>query len=260
MGRVVKIGALLLLGLVWTDCIFAADASQTRNLDSLLLALRDRDQAVRREVLRLSQQSPSPVDSLLSAYARMQEVDAGNQRMVAGLLEEGWPEEISDEAGEALWLVIDHADLEMQRRFMPLVEEQVKAGRLAKSSYATLLDRMLMRENRPQRYGTQTRSFTRIVEGDSVCGQRVCYVWPVEHPASLDSLRAAMGLIPIGEYLQAVEETYGGRCIWNPELTVEQLEALLIAGIGVLEENLQKNEGLSVDFRFRSESSAIFVS
>lgn len=110
---------------------------------------------------------------------------------------------------------------------MPLVEEQVKAGRLAKSSYATLLDRMLMRENRPQRYGTQTRSFTRIVEGDSVCGQRVCYVWPVEHPASLDSLRAAMGLIPIGEYLQAVEETYGGRCIWNPELTVEQLEALL---------------------------------
>ena len=179
MGRVVKIGALLLLGLVWTGCIFAADASQTRNLDSLLLALRDRDQAVRREVLRLSQQSPSPVDSLLSAYARMQEVDAGNQRMVAGLLEEGWPEEISDEAGEALWLVIDHADLEMQRRFMPLVEEQVKAGRLSKSSYATLLDRMLMRENRPQRYGTQTRSFTRIVEGDSVCGQRVCYVWPV---------------------------------------------------------------------------------
>ena len=82
MGRVVKIGALLLLGLVWTGCIFAADASQTRNLDSLLLALRDRDQAVRREVLRLSQQSPSPVDSLLSAYARMQEVDAGNQRMV----------------------------------------------------------------------------------------------------------------------------------------------------------------------------------
>ena len=239
MGRVVKIGALLLLGLVWTGCIFAADASQTRNLDSLLLALRDRDQAVRREaadlahvrqlreVLRLSQQSPSPVDSLLSAYARMQEVDAGNQRMVAGLLEEGWPEEISDEAGEALWLVIDHADLEMQRRFMPLVEEQMKAGRLAKSSYATLLDRMLMRENRPQRYGTQTRSFTRIVEGDSVCDQRVCYVWPVEHPASLDSLRAAMGLIPIGEYLQAVEETYGGRCIWNPELTVEQLEALL---------------------------------
>ena len=67
MGRVVKIGALLLLGLVWTGCIFAADASQTRNLDSLLLALRDRDQAVRREVLRLSQQSPSPVDSLLSA-------------------------------------------------------------------------------------------------------------------------------------------------------------------------------------------------
>ncbi len=227
MGRVVKIGALLLLGLVWTGCIFAADASQTRNLDSLLLALRDRDQAVRREVLRLSQQSPSPVDSLLSAYARMQEVDAGNQRMVAGLLEEGWPEEISDEAGEALWLVIDHADLEMQRRFMPLVEKQVKAGRLAKSSYATLLDRMLMRENRPQRYGTQTRSFTRIVEGDLVCDQRVCYVWPVEHPASLDSLRAAMGLIPIGEYLQAVEETYGGRCIWNPELTVEQLEALL---------------------------------
>lgn len=173
MGRVVKIGALLLFGLVWTGCIFAADASQTRNLDSLLLALRDRDQAVRREVLRLSQQSPSPVDSLLSAYARMQEVDAGNQRMVAGLLEEGWPEEISDEAGEALWLVIDHADLEMQRRFMPLVEEQMKTGRLAKSSYATLLDRMLMRENplsATERRRAPLRESSRVIR----CATSVC--------------------------------------------------------------------------------------
>ncbi len=95
-------------------------------------------------------------------------------------------------ASEALWLVIDHADLEMQRRFMPLVEEQME-GRASfeiELCHASGPDADAGK-TAPQRYGTQTRSFTRIIEGDSIVrGQRVCYVWPVEHPASLDSLRA----------------------------------------------------------------------
>lgn len=217
MKRTKMAMARWLLGLCGLLC---AQALEARNLDSLLRAVRDRDQAVRMEVIRLSQQVPPQVDSLLAASARIEEVDAANRRIVSDLLAEGWPEGLSDEANEAIWLVIDHADLAMQRRWMPLVEEQMAAGRVSKSNYATLLDRMLMREGRPQRYGTQTCSSTRLVAADSARVERICRLWPVESPERLDSLREAMGLDPIGDYLRAVEEVYGAPCLWDPSLGV----------------------------------------
>lgn len=192
-----------------------------QNLDSLLRTVHDRDQAVRLEVLRLSQQEPQQVDSLLAACARMEEVDARNRQIVSSLLENGWPEGLSDEANETIWLVIDHADLAMQRRFMLLVEEQMRAGRISGASYATLLDRMLMREGRPQRYGTQTHASTLLVDGAPQRVERICRLWPVESPERLDSLREAVGLEPIDDYLRAVGESYGAPCTWDPTLGVE---------------------------------------
>ena len=213
--------------LLWTGLLGWSLHLPARNLDSLLRVVHDRDQAVRAEVIRLSQQTPPAVDSLMAAYGRMQAVDAENQRVVSELLEGGgWPEGLSEAANETIWLVIDHADLEMQKRWMPLIEEQMAAGTISKSSYATLLDRMLMRENRPQRYGTQTCSLTHIVEADSTHMEQRIWLWPVEQPERLDSLRKVMGLAPIATYLREVEEVYGAPCLWDPKLTVEQIEAL----------------------------------
>lgn len=212
---------LLLTGILVGNLHLAA-----RNLDSLLRVVHDRDQAVREEVIRLSQQVPPSADSLMAAYARMQAVDAENQRVVSDLLGRGWPEGLPDEANETIWLVIDHAGLGMQKRWMPLIQKQAEAGRISKSSYATLLDRMLMREKRPQRYGTQTVSVSRMIEGDSTRMERQCWLWPVENPDRLDSLRDAMGLIPVAVYLREVERVYGAPCLWDPQLSVEQVEAL----------------------------------
>lgn len=213
--------------LLWAGLLGSSLHLSARNLDSLLRVVHDRDQAVRAEVIRLSQQTPPAVDSLMAAYGRMQAVDAENQRVVSELLEGGgWPEGLSEAANETIWLVIDHADLEMQRRWMPLIEAQMAAGRVSKSSYATLLDRMLMREKRPQRYGTQTVSVSRVIEGDSTRTEQQCWLWPVEQPERLDSLRNAMELGPIGEYLRTVETVYGIPCRWDPTLSVEQIEAL----------------------------------
>lgn len=213
--------------LLWAGLLGWSLHLSARNLDSLLRVVHDRDQAVRAEVIRLSQQTPPAVDSLMAAYGRMQAVDAENQRVVSELLEGGgWPEGLSEAANETIWLVIDHADLEMQRRWMPLIEAQMAAGRVSKSSYATLLDRMLMREKRPQRYGTQTVSVSRVIEGNSTRTEQQCWLWPVEQPERLDSLRKAMELGPIGEYLRTVETVYGIPCRWDPTLSVEQVEAL----------------------------------
>lgn len=199
-----------------------------QELDALLRRAGERDQAVRREMMRWMQHQPVVADSLYAASLRMEEADAENQRFVAELLgTHGWPDGVSDEANEAIWLVIDHADLEMQRRFLPIIEEQVRVGRISMSSYATLLDRILMREGRPQRYGTQTvmRNCT-LVDGEmQAAEQAICYLWPVASPERLDSLRAAAGLEPIGEYLQLVGKTYGTTCIWDRALGVEELSS-----------------------------------
>lgn len=199
-----------------------------QGLDSMLRRLGERDQAVRRELIRWMQHQPVVADSLYAASLRMEAVDAENQRIVSELLDaQGWPEGISDEAHEAIWLVIDHADLEMQRRYLPVVEARMQAGYIRKSSYVTLLDRVLMREGRPQRYGTQTVSLNRtFVDGEShPAGQAICYLWPVESPEQLDSLRAAADLEPIDEYLRLVGESYGMNCIWDRSLRVEDLSS-----------------------------------
>jgi hypothetical protein len=60
-------------------------------------------------------------------------------------------------------------------------------------------DRMLMNAGKPQKYGTQAYS---LVED----GKTVIYIWPVEDPDRLDTLRKSVGLMPIGAYLEIVKQ------------------------------------------------------
>ena len=53
--------------LLWTGLLGWSLHLPARNLDSLLRVVHDRDQSVRAEVIRLSQQTPPAVDSLRNA-------------------------------------------------------------------------------------------------------------------------------------------------------------------------------------------------
>lgn len=53
--------------LLWTGLLGWSLHLPARNLDSLLRVVHDRDQAVRAEVIRFSQQTPPAVDSLRNA-------------------------------------------------------------------------------------------------------------------------------------------------------------------------------------------------
>ena len=52
------------------------------------------------------------------------------------------------------------------------------------------------------------------------------YVYPIENPGVLDSLRASVGLAPMAEYLDQVSITTGLEVQYNPSMTIEQLEKL----------------------------------
>ena len=101
----------------------------------------------------------------------------------------GWlgPDSIGEPGTVTLWVVIQHADLKTQEKYLPMMKDAVKNGKARPQDLAYLEDRIEMGNRRPQIFGTQyilgydgTMKFYKI--GDK---------------KAVDSLRAQMGLIPL---------------------------------------------------------------
>lgn len=200
--------------------------SRAQNPDSLLREAAARDQQVRMQLLEMNRRvnggeySAALVDSLVAAGAEMERIDRENMRLVASLLRDGLPEGLAAESYDAVWLIIDHAPLKEQKRYLPLLREAAGRGVISAYKLATLEDRVAMYEERPQRYGTQSYQ-------TNVGGETVIYVWPVEHPEQLDSLREAIGTCPMAEYVRLLEETSGAQVVYDPALTVDSLKRIV---------------------------------
>lgn len=189
-----------------------------RQYDRILEEVYDKDQAVR-EWTVLSSLS---YDEIVAYSTEMALTDSLNQVTVFGILDkEGWPARLSDKANQAIWLVIDHSDLATRRKYLDLVKAKAEEGVLDKSDYATLNDRVLMEEGKPQIYGTQIKITGTIIFGEEQT--LPMYLWPVEDPAALDSLRSSIGLPPIEEYLES-SGLFGLPVVWDPTRTVADFQ------------------------------------
>lgn len=89
------------------------------------------------------------------------------------------------------WLVIQHAPLEKQLQYFPMIEQAAQTGELPRSNWALLLDRIRMRQGQPQVYGSQ-------VVRDPDTGQWIIH--PIEDEANVDKRRAEIGLEPLEDY------------------------------------------------------------
>lgn len=206
----------------------AAAQTPQRDTDSLLRAVRERDQKLRMDVMNYY--AKGQVDSVMLAAEQLEQTDVENQRIVFGLLDAGgWPEGLSDEANSAIFLVIDHAEVEVQKRYYRDVVKAARRGYIGRSSQVTLRDRILMYENKRQKYGTQTVSFSR---GDSTA----CYVWPVARPQSLDRRRSRVGLPTMDEYVKMVGEGFDFDVVWDKTIDVEALNRMRSGSQTVVEE------------------------
>jgi hypothetical protein len=84
-----------------------------------------------------------------------------NKELQVELLEiiekNGWPKstEVGEVAATSAFLVIQHADLAKQKQYLPTIEALCKKGEANWESYAMMYDRIQMREEKPQKYGTQ---------------------------------------------------------------------------------------------------------
>lgn len=160
-----------------------------------LEAMREADQAIRVEARATWEKHGPDAPEYAALRTRGRAQDA---RHVARLDEivavHGWPGRslVGDAACGGAFLIVQHADLEVQKRYLPLMREAHDAGELKGQDLALLEDRIFMQEGQPQRYGSQ---LTRGEDGKPT-------LWPIEDEAHLDERRAEMGLEPLADYLR----------------------------------------------------------
>jgi hypothetical protein len=120
--------------------------------------------------------------------------DNANIKKVTAILNKyGWlgPEEAGEDGNIALFLVIQHADEEVQKKYLPMMREAVKNGKAQPSSLALLEDRVALAMGKKQIYGSQLAI-------DDKTGRT--YFSPIEDEANVNKRRAEVGLEPIEEY------------------------------------------------------------
>ncbi|PYT29288.1 MAG: hypothetical protein DMG57_12205 [Acidobacteria bacterium] len=126
--------------------------------------------------------------------ARIETADAKNRSEVQRIFNKyGWvTNSLADkDAAHNFWLLVQHQTPEIQRRFLPALEQAAKTGNASMGDYAYLYDRVQVGLGKPQLWGTQTR-----------CEDGKVVLAPVADPAGLDARRKALFMQPIAEYLK----------------------------------------------------------
>lgn len=177
-------------------------------LNSELIAILDTvqadDQKYRAEVDEIVNKYGPDSKEMKDLWKKLAVVDSINLLKVSKILDQhGWPgtETVGSKGATAIFLVIQHADLQTQEKYLPLLKEAVKKGRVSPTYQAYLEDRMQLRQNKKQIYGTQ-------LEVDPKTGKN--RLLPLLDPKNVDKRREAVGLGPLEEYL----EQFG--MVWNP--------------------------------------------
>lgn len=161
------------------------------SLQEELIRLREEDQALR---------SRQPKDD--ADWQSMRAVAAEQTARIKVIVQQhGWPTRqlVGDEASEAAWLLVQHADSdrELQRYALTLIEPLVAAGEVRGANYAYLWDRV----NLPQRYGTQGE-----------CRDDGTFVpHPIEDAENVDSRRKEMGMSELSKYIEFASKRCASR-------------------------------------------------
>ena len=111
---------------------------------------------------------------------------------------------MGEKGNSALFLVVQHAPLSTQEKYLPMMREAVKKGKARGTSLALLEDRVLMRNGKRQLYGSQ------VVTDPETSEKRF---FPIEDVDNVDRRRAEVGLQPLAEYAQHFGITWDAAAI-----------------------------------------------
>lgn len=159
--------------------LFSQPVCDTAGIVKQLAFVFERDQSVRKSD-----------DSIV--YRTM--IDSSNLSYVEDLIRNyGWPGKsfVGARGNYTVWLVIQHADLATQEKYLPLLIESVADSESRPVDLAYLQDRILMRQEKNQLYGTQ-------VWMNPKTGLQS--FWPIEDEKNVNIRRKKIGMSTLEEY------------------------------------------------------------
>lgn len=177
-----------------------------KKLVAILENIYTEDQKYRVELGKTERLYGRDSDEMTALWDTIHEKDAQNEQKITEILDNrGWlgPDSIGERGSLTLFLVIQHAAIETQEKYLPMMQEAAKTGNANPANLALLEDRIAMRQGKKQIYGSQ-------IMIDPETGEY--YVSPIENPDNVDKRRAEVGLQPMADYIS----------IWNLTWDVEK--------------------------------------
>jgi hypothetical protein len=171
------------------------EVNYNKPLQKELLSVYEEDQGIRIKFMSIYKNPNSDRKKIDSIGKIMNYKDSLNLIRVSKILDtKCWVGEdvVGEEANKTLFLVIQHADLQTQQKYLPMMREAVKKGNASGANLALMEDRVALREGRKQIYGSQI-GMNRDTKQN--------YVSPLEDPENVDQRRAKVGLQPIADYV-----------------------------------------------------------
>ena len=117
------------------------------------------------------------------------------EELVELIADKGWPRirDVGNEAAMAAYLVVMHSGDGLQKKYLPDIKQRCEENELSWERYALIYDRSLYNENKPQKYGTQTRYNEKANTEE---------LYPLEDESKVDEWRKEIGLEPLSAYLE----------------------------------------------------------
>jgi len=119
-----------------------------------------------------------------------------NEKIVLDILDEnGWPtkEMIGEQGNWTISNVLQHSDIEIRLKYLPLMRQAVKDKKLEPRFLVRAEDRIATDRGDLQIYGGQMKFYPET---------KTFNVWPVYDPVNIDKRRAEIGLEGIAEFLK----------------------------------------------------------
>lgn len=172
------------------------EANYDKPLQTELLTILDEDQKYRMQMNETQKKFGQDSKEMKDLWKITNQKDSINLLKVKKILDEkGWvsKDKVGAQANNALFLVIQHSDLETQKKYLPMMKEAVTKGNANPSSLALLIDRIEIREGRKQIYGSQIGTNPNT---------KTQYVLPLIDPDNVDKRRTDVGLGSISDYIK----------------------------------------------------------
>jgi hypothetical protein len=134
-------------------------------------------------------------------------IGKNNQMELDALIDKyGWPRirDVGMEAARAAFTIILHSDSKLINKHIASIKRMCEEKELPWERYATIYDRALWYENKPQKYGTHTQY-------NEEKGAEELY--PLENASRVDEWRSEIGLEPLKDYLikQNIQYQFPGK-------------------------------------------------